>query len=43
MDEEDRGTSICYGTHAYSRKEVEFIHAELSEQVQVGYVAVFSL
>ena len=43
MDEEDRGSSICYGTHASSIKEVEFIHTELSEQVQVGYVAVFPL
>ena len=43
MDEEDRGMAIRYGTHASSSKDAEFIHVELSEQVQAGYVAVFSL
>ena len=43
MDKEEIDGAIYYGTHAYSRKEAEFIHAELDEKVQVGHVAVSPL
>ena len=43
MDEEERDAGIRYGTHASASKEAEFIHAELSKQVQAGHVAVFPL
>ena len=43
MDEEERDTDILYGTHASASKEAEFIHAELVNQVQAGYVAVSPL
>ena len=40
MDEEDRYMTIRCGTHAYASKKVSFIHVELADQVQAGYVAV---
>ena len=33
--------TIRCGTHAYASKKVSFIHVELADQVQAGYVAVF--
>ena len=41
MDKEEREASIRYGTHTSAIKEVEFIHAELANQMQAGHVAVF--
>ena len=41
MDKEERDATICCGPHASAIKEAEFIHAELAEHVQAGYVAVF--
>ena len=35
--------AICYGHHASSNKQAEFIHTELSEQLKVGHVAVYPL
>ena len=43
MDEEDRDATIRCGTHASASKEADFIHAELADQVQAGYVAVLPL
>ena len=43
IDDEVKDTALCYGTHASVVKETEFIHTELSEQVQAGHVAVFPL
>ena len=37
--EKERNSTILYGTHASARNEADFIHAELAEQVQAGYVA----
>ena len=35
--------AILYGTQASSRKEAEFIQAELDEKVQAGHVAISPL
>ena len=43
MDKEEIDTAIRYGTHAYASKEAEFIHAELVEQVQAGYVEIIKI
>ena len=43
MDKEDRDATIRCGTHASASKEADFIHAELADQVQAGYVAVLPL
>ena len=40
MDKDERDAAILYGTHASARKEAEFIHTELADQVQAGHVAV---
>ena len=43
MEKEERDATICCGTHTSASKETELIHAELAEQVQAGYTAVFPL
>ena len=43
MYEEERDDAILYGMHASARKEAEFIHMNLAEQIQAGHVAVFTL
>ena len=43
IDKEERNASICHGTYAYASKEAEFIHAELSKQVQEGHIDVLPL
>ena len=43
MDEQELQTALRYGTHASPFKDVDFIHAGLAEQFQVGNVDVFPL
>ena len=43
MEKEERDADIRYGTHASARKAADFIHAELSKQVQAGHVAILPL
>ena len=43
IDKKEGDATIRYETHAFACNEAEFIHADLAEQVQAGYVAVFPL
>ena len=43
IDKEERDASIYNGTHAYFSKEAEFIHTELSKQVQERHISVLPL
>ena len=43
MDDQEKQAALPYGTHTSDLKEVDFIHAEFPDQVQVGHVSVFPL
>ena len=40
MSEEELRASLLYGEHSSAKKEVDFVHQELAEQVQVGHIVV---
>ena len=41
MTKQERQSALHYGTRDSVNKEVDFIHTELSNQFQVGHVAIF--
>ena len=43
MSEEELCAALHYGTHFPAKKEVEFVHQGLAEQVQAGNIVVFPL
>ena len=43
MYKEEKEAAIRYETYASANKDVEFINAELDEQLQLGHVTVFPL
>ena len=43
MSEEELCAALHYGTHSSAKREVDFVHQELEDQVQAGHILVFPL
>ena len=40
MEDQEKKTALCYGTHVSALKEADFIYTDLSDQVQALYMAI---
>ena len=43
MSEEDLYADLHYGAHSSAKKEVDFVHQELADQVQAGHIVVLPM
>ena len=43
MEDQEKKTALCYGTHVSALKEADFIYAYLADQVQAGHMEVLPL